>query len=260
MKKYLIPTNTFFVVAQVIAMIATFYCLIFSNDYSLFWYSLLGYFCITCLGITVTNHRLLTHRSYKVVKPVEWVFAYFANLGCTGSGVGWTFVHRMHHKYADQTGDPHSPVTLGITGAIIGDYTATFNKWSVKDLINDPVHRFMHEYYVLVILGTGAILYCISPALFVYGLIIPIFLNTVASRMSNWVDHEPKFGNRLYTTKDASHNVWWWSVLTWGEGWHNNHHANPGSYKIGEKWYQFDPGQYVIDLLILLKLAQPAFK
>jgi stearoyl-CoA desaturase (delta-9 desaturase) len=256
MKQYLYPREWFFITMQIVAFIVTIVSLVVTTDYSLYWYSLLGYFLITCLGITVTNHRLLTHKSYKVVKPIEYLFAYFANMGCTGSGVGWTFVHRVHHSYTDKPGDPHSPVILGPFGAFIGDYTANFNKWLVKDLINDPVHRFMHEYYVAIVLITISILYMISPVALVYGLMIPIFLNTMASRMSNWVDHEPKLGNRDYDTKDQSHNVWWWSILTFGEGWHNNHHANPGSYKIGKKWYQFDPGKYVIDLLIFTRLAK----
>lgn len=256
MKQYLIPTNGFFVIMQLIAFIVTIASLIYTTDYSLFWYSLIGYFLITCLGITVTNHRLLTHRSYKVFKPIEYLFAYFANMGCTGSGVGWSFVHRVHHQHTDVPGDPHSPVTLGPLGAFIGDYTTDFNKWLVKDIINDPMHRLMHEYYIAIVLGTMTILYMISPIVLVYGLLIPIFLNTMASRMSNWVDHCSKFGTRDYNIKDHSHNVWWWSILTFGEGWHNNHHADPGSFRIGKKWYQFDVGRYVIELLILTRLAK----
>jgi stearoyl-CoA desaturase (delta-9 desaturase) len=141
-------------------------------------------------------------------------------------------------------------------GAFIGDYTANFNKWLVKDIINDPIHRFMHEYYIVIVLGTMMILYMISPIVLLYGLLIPIFLNTMASRMSNWVDHCSKFGTRDYNIKDHSHNVWWWAILTFGEGWHNNHHADPGSFKIGKKWYQFDVGRYVIELLILTRLAK----
>jgi stearoyl-CoA desaturase (delta-9 desaturase) len=57
-------------------------------------------------------------------------------------------------------------------------------------------------------------------------------------------------------TKDSSHNVWWWSYLTFGEGWHNNHHARPGDYRIGKEWWQFDPGKYVINTLMMFRLAK----
>jgi stearoyl-CoA desaturase (delta-9 desaturase) len=163
--------------------------------------------------------------------------------------VGWVFVHRTHHKFADKPGDPHSPVVTGPLGAIIGDYTSKFNKWEVRDIINDPVHRFMHEYYMLIVLATVLVLYMIDPLLSVYLFWIPMFLNTVASRLSNWIDHDPKFGTQADKSKDQSHNVWWWALLTFGEGWHNNHHLYPGDYRIGRKWWEFDPAGLIIKLI-----------
>lgn len=240
---------------QIISALVILYSILNPQSLEYWLLSLLGYFLITCLGITVTFHRLLAHKSYKLWKPLEYIFSYFGNVGCTGSSIGWVFVHRTHHRYADKDGDPHSPVTLGPLGAFIGDYTAKFNKWNVKDIINDPVHRFMHEYYILVILITMAILYLINPILLIYLFFIPVFLNTMASRLSNWIDHSNLFGTKPYNTKDHAHNVWWWSWLTFGEGWHNNHHQFPGDYRIGKKWYQFDPGKYVIQILMFLRIA-----
>jgi stearoyl-CoA desaturase (delta-9 desaturase) len=255
MKSLFYPRNWFFVVMQIMAALVTLWAIANPEPIGYWLLSLFGYFLITCLGITVTFHRLLAHKSYKLSKPVEYLFSYFGNIGCTGSSVGWVFVHRTHHLHTDREGDPHSPVTLGPLGAFIGNYTAKFNKWTVKDIINDPVHRFMHEYYILVILGTIAILYLINPLLLIYLFFIPVFLNTMASRLSNWIDHTLIFGKRIYDTKDQSHNVWWWSWPTFGEGWHNNHHRYPGDYRIGRKWYEFDPGKYIINFLIITKLA-----
>lgn len=260
MKKYFYPREWFFIVAQVIAMIVTVWAVLNPAAIEYWALVLFGYFLITCLGITVTFHRLLTHKSYQLWKPLEYLFSYFANIGCTGSSVGWVFVHRMHHKYSDKPGDPHSPVVLGAVGAIIGDYSGKFNKWAVKDLINDSVHRFLHEYYIAIILATVGILLYIDPLIAVYLYFIPVFLNTVASRFSNWIDHSPSIGHRDTTdNKDQSHNVWWWSYLTFGEGWHNNHHRSPGDYRIGKKWYEFDPGKYVINCLMLVGLAKSKY-
>lgn len=250
------PREWFFIMMQLLALSAFVWAIINPASISYWLLSLLGYFLITCLGITVTFHRLLTHRSYKLAKPLIYLFSFFGNIGCTGSSVGWVFVHRTHHAYADKPGDPHSPVTLGAVGAIIGNYGGPFNKWSVKDLINDPVQRFMHEYYIAIVLSLLVLLAIINPLLAVYLFLIPVFFNTIASRFSNWIDHNPKFGTRPVNTKDASHNVWWWSFLTFGEGWHNNHHAKPGEYRIGSEWWQFDPGKYVINTLMFLKLAK----
>lgn len=241
---------------QIIAALATIYAVINPASLNYWLLSLFGYFLITCLGITVTFHRLLTHKSYKLWKPIEYLYSFFGNMGCTGSSVGWVFVHRAHHVYADKPGDPHSPVTLGPLGAIIGDYSGKFNKWMVRDIINDPVHRFMHEYYIAMVLAVLLMGYLVSVEFLIYFMLIPIFFNTIASRFSNWIDHDPIFGRREGNNHpDQSHNVWWWAYLTFGEGWHNNHHRHPGDYKIGKKWYQFDPGKYVINLMMLLGLA-----
>jgi stearoyl-CoA desaturase (delta-9 desaturase) len=252
MKRYMYPRGWFFITMQVIATAITLWAIFNPADLGYWMISLFGYFLITCLGISVTFHRLLTHKSYKVWKPIEYLFSYFGNIGCTGSSVGWVFVHRMHHRFADKPGDPHSPVTMGALGAIVGDYSGKFNKWDVRDIIANPVHRFMHEYYMFVVLATILVLYLFDPLLSVYLFFIPVFLNTVASRLSNWIDHTPLFGKKVSNNKnDQSHNVWWWALLTFGEGWHNNHHLHPGDYRIGKKWWEIDIGGLIIKLIKL---------
>lgn len=255
LKEIFYPREWFFTVMQLLGMIGFFYAIyqVHSSEYWLI--SLFGYFLITCLGITVTFHRLLTHKSFRLWKPLEYIFSFFGNIGCTGSSLGWVFVHKKHHVYADKIGDPHSPVILGAAGAIIGDYSTKFDIWIVKDLANDHFHRFMHRYYMLIISLLTILLFAYDHMIALHIFLIPVFFNTIASRLSNWVDHDKRFGTRSFKTHDQSHNVWWWSYLTFGEGWHNNHHAQPGNYKIGQKWYQFDPGKYVIEFLMLLRLA-----
>lgn len=256
MEKYLLPSNKFFICLQLLSAVALVYAIIMQSSYEWWLLSAFGYFLITCVGVTVTFHRLLAHKSYKLWKPLEYLFSFFGNLGCTGSSIGWTFVHRTHHRYTDKPGDPHSPVIFGALGAMRGDYSAEFNKWMVKDLVVDPVHKFMHMYYVPMILSVIILTWLIDPALMVHLFFIPVLLNTLASRMSNWIDHSKMFGTKPADwDKDESHNVWWWSLLTFGEGWHNNHHARPGDYRIGRTWWQFDPGRYVIESLIFSGLA-----
>ena len=91
----------------------------------------------------------------------------------------------------------------------------------------------------------------IDPLLSVYLFWIPMFLNTVASRLSNWIDHDPKFGTQTDKSKDQSHNVWWWALLTFGEGWHNNHHLYPGDYTFKKRWWEFDLSGLIIKLIRL---------
>jgi len=256
MKLLFYPRNWFLVTIQIIAFISLGRAILNPAGLEYWGLSVLGYFLITCLGITVTFHRLLAHKSYFLYKPLEYVFSFFGNLGCTGSSVGWVFVHRNHHRYSDKIGDPHSPVILGPLNAFVGNYNNKFDKWAVKDIVSDPIHRFMHKNYVLIILSTIFLLYLINPLLMVYFFFIPVFLNTMASRLSNWIDHSPIFGKKKYHTNDHSHNVWWWALLTFGEGWHNNHHRYPGNYRIGQLWYEFDLGKYIINILIFFNLAK----
>jgi fatty-acid desaturase len=251
------PREWFFIVMQLAAAVAFGWAVWNGSELSWWLWSLFGYFLITCLGITVTFHRLLTHKSYQLWKPLEYLFSFFGNIGCTGSSVGWVFVHKEHHRYADRAGDPHSPVTLGPVGAFVGDYGTEFDKWLVKEIVSDRFHQTIHKYYIPVVLGFTALMFAFGTMVAVHLFLIPVFFNTLASRFSNWIDHDPKFGYRVHETKDASHNVWWWSLLTFGEGWHNNHHARPGDYQIGKHWWQFDPGRYVIELLMLVGLAKP---
>lgn len=256
MKNIFYPKEWFFVIMQVISFFVTAWALVYHLNLNYWILSLFGYFIISCLGITMTFHRLLTHRSYQLVKPLEYIFTFFGNLGCTGSSVAWVIVHKKHHKHADKHGDPHSPIIHGPWGAFVGDYTGKFNKWSVKNLIKDPVHRFMHEYYIGIVLATVLILGMIDNLILIHLFFIPVFFNTVASRLSNWIDHSEYFGKRSYNTFDHSRNVWWWALFTFGEGWHNNHHRFPGDYKIGRSWYEIDIGKYVIDFFIIIGLAK----
>lgn len=249
------PREWFFIAMQLASLVGFAYAVYNLHSLSYWMLSLFGYFLITCLGITVTFHRLLTHKSYKLTKPLEYLFSFFGNLGCTGSSVGWVFVHKAHHLHADKPGDPHSPVILGPIGAFVGDYSTNFDKWLVKEVVFDPFHRFIHKFYILVVLAVCGLLFAYDTMIGLHLFLIPVFFNTLASRLSNWVDHDPRFGKRVYKTSDASHNVWWWSLLTFGEGWHNNHHAQPGNFKIGQKWYQIDLGRYVIEFLLLVGLA-----
>lgn len=256
LRSFLRPREGYLIAFQLLALVATVFAI--TQGFGALWWliGILGYVGIFGLGITVTFHRMLAHRSYKLAKPLEYLFSLFANLGCTGSSVGWVFVHRAHHEYTDKPGDPHSPVVLGRWGAITGQYGGAFNKWLVRDVINDPIHRVFHDYHLLFLIA-----YALVPLLllglpgFLFIFAVPVFLNTFVSRMSNWIDHEPRFGRKEHQNGDASHNVWWWSIIALGEGWHNNHHAQAGDYRFGRKWWQIDFGLYVIAALMAVGLA-----
>jgi stearoyl-CoA desaturase (delta-9 desaturase) len=221
-------------------------------------------------GVTIGYHRLLSHRSFRCPKIVEYFWVLTGYMAFQASPIFWATTHRAHHRYTDEPRDPHSPRVDGWQHAYYGwigqstypDYMAPENQ--SKDLINDPVYRFLeqggdwHKGHVLsAIIGFGS---RIVLAFFIgwpYALAnllaaltvqqIPLLLNVVC--------HVPKLGYKGYPTEDDSVNVWWVALLTMGEGWHNNHHAFPGSARHGFRRFELDPTWMMLRLMKLLHLV-----
>jgi stearoyl-CoA desaturase (delta-9 desaturase) len=229
------------------------------------------------VGITVSYHRLLSHRAFECGAPVRFFFTALAAMTIEGSPIRWTAVHRRHHQYSDEEGDPHSPHTHegGVWNTIKGfcyahmgwlftDFWAKADtKRYVPDLYRDGVCVFISNfYYLFVILSiaipmaigglatmtwTGAVLGAL------WGGLVRVFIYHHITWSVNSVCHV--FGTRDFHTGDYSTNNFACAMLAGGEGWHNNHHAFPTSAKFGLKWYQFDLGWLVIRSLAACGLA-----
>jgi len=238
---------------------------------------LLGGCFVTLLGITVSYHRLLSHRSYDCVAPMRFLFTALGAMAVEGSPIRWCAVHRRHHQFSDHDGDPHSPHTHdgGFWNALKGFCYAHMgwlftDFWSdadmkryVPDLYRDPIARSISEsYYIFVILSvaiptaigglvtmtwTGAVLGAL------WGGLVRIFLAHHITWSVNSVCHV--FGSRDFSSDDYSTNNAVCAILGVGEGWHNNHHAFPNSAQFGLKWYQFDMGWVIIRTAKQLGLA-----
>lgn len=221
------------------------------------------------MGITIGYHRLLTHRSFTCSKAVEYFWVIPAYLAFEGSPIWWVTVHRAHHRYEETALDPHSP-GRGIAHAYFGwmfakTYYAPMDPAiQAKDLLNDPLYKFLeqngdwHKAHLLTfVIGFAfriLILICFGwvPALASLlagsaALQIPLILNVIC--------HIPKSGYKNYFTHDDSVNVWWIGLLAFGEGWHNNHHASPGSARTGMKSHEFDLSWLTIKLMKKLGLV-----
>ncbi|HQT38127.1 MAG TPA: acyl-CoA desaturase [Acidocella sp.] len=209
------------------------------------WWLLAGvmYFLMSCLGLTVTYHRFLTHRSFTMAKWKEYLFCCFGAVGCTGSPLGWVVVHRVHHAHADKPGDPHSP-SLRHLEILAGRLDFSFNKWTMRRMVNEPFHRLLHEYYFLWLLAWAVILFVISPKILLFGLLVPAGILLNVSSLSNYLNH--KIGYRNFDTDDDSTNNVLIALLAWGEGWHNNHHRNPRAWNLQSRWWELDPTAWVI--------------
>ena len=228
-------------------------------------------------GITVGFHRLFTHRSFKVSRPMRVLFAVLGSAAAEGPVIDWVATHRKHHRYSDVDGDPHSPHVghgSGWRGAVQGFFHAhigwVFSDMEVadeqiyaKDLLADPWVRFVDRTFVLWVFAGLALSFGLGVALtgtvvggltgLLWGGAARIFLLHHSTFSINSVCHF--FGRRDFDTHDESRNVFWLAIPTWGEAWHNNHHAFPTSYRHGLRRWQIDPSAGMIRLLEMSGLA-----
>ncbi len=250
------------------------------NSGLLIWQDLfiLGVFYVVIgIGVTVGFHRLLTHRSFACHRITRAAFAALGSAAAEGPVIDWVATHRKHHQFSDEAGDPHSPhldhrhgwrgELWGFVHAHIGwvfsDMEVADERRYAKDLLADPWIRFVDRTFVLwVVLGlaaafglgvamTGTVSGGLTALL--WGGAARIFFVHHATFSINSVCHY--FGRRDFNTDDESRNVFWLAIPTWGEAWHNNHHAFPTSYRHGMRRWQIDPSAGIIRLLEMLGLA-----
>ena len=227
-------------------------------------------------GVTVGFHRLLTHRSFKCHRLTRAAFAALGSAAAEGPVIDWVATHRKHHQFSDEHGDPHSPHGhgAGFTGSLRGlvhahigwvfaDMEVADERRYAKDLLADPLIRFVDRTFLLWVLLGLAAAFGLGVALngsvaggleaLLWGGAARIFLMHHATFSINSLCHF--FGRRAYDTPDESRNLAWLALPTWGEAWHNNHHAFPTSYRHGLERWQLDPSAAIIRMLESTGLA-----
>jgi stearoyl-CoA desaturase (delta-9 desaturase) len=229
----------------------------------------------TFIGITVGFHRLASHRALTAGPVVQTILLGFGSMAGQGPVSYWATNHRRHHAHSDRDGDPHSPHAdgarrlsglRGLWHAHVGwnfDHDLTNVLAFGKDLLRDPVvARINRAYYPLVLTGLalpaiacGLATWSLRGAVlgFVWGGLVRLFATYHAAACINSVTHVT--GRRPYLTRERSGNVGWLAIPTFGEAWHNNHHAFPGSAMLGHHWWQVDIGGLVIRGLEIVSLA-----
>jgi len=225
-------------------------------------------YLLTGLGITVGFHRLLTHRSFKTSPALRGVLAALGSAAVEGPVIEWVANHRKHHQFSDEAGDPHSPHVdhaAGWRGAlgglfhahvgwILGGDALADEQHYAKDLLADPVVRFVDRTFVLWVAVGLAFPFALGFALtgslvgglaaLLWGGAVRMFLLHHATFSINSMCHF--FGRRSFATGDESRNLSWLALPTLGEAWHNNHHAFPTSARHGLRWWQLDPSAWLI--------------
>lgn len=233
-----------------------------------FWIGLVLYF-LTGIAISVGFHRLFNHRSFKTYRVVRWVFALIGGLAGEAHVRWWVLMHRMHHQWADQERDPHSPVHgfwwshfLWTMVRIPQDEMEKLERRFIPDLLKDPVLlricRWEVPLHILLALSLlcggwvyGGWFMGLSWLFWAFCLRIVLVLHLTWS--VNSVTH--KWGYRNYETKDTSRNVPIFAFVTIGEWLHNNHHHAPSAANFSRRWWEIDPGYHIILLLSWCGLA-----
>ena len=205
-------------------------------------------------GIGMGYHRLLTHRGYKCPKWLEYFFTTCATLALEGGPIFWVATHRIHHQLSDRPGDPHTPrdgkfwAHMGwiLFGDSMHHDTKTLKRY-VPDLGRDQFHLWITKWHwvPLTTIGVALLLtgyaiggWWMAASLVCWG----IFLRTTVGLHCTWLVNSAThiWGSRRFKTRDDATNLWWVAWLSFGEGWHNNHHAHPVSARHGLAWYEFD--------------------
>ena len=231
----------------------------------------------TGLGVTVGFHRHFTHRSFKAKPPVRATLAVLGSAAIEGPIISWVADHRKHHTFSDQEGDPHSPHVGhegGFRGALKGLFHAHVGwlfihtqrgarKRYARDLVEDPVISFVDRTFLVWALGglvmafalgwlIGGSFHAALTGLLWGGAVRMLVVHHVTYSINSLCHF---FGRRRFDTGDESRNLFWLSLPTFGESWHNNHHAFPTSAMHGMRGWELDPSALVIRGLEKLGLA-----
>lgn len=240
---------------------------------------LVTFYTLTALGVSAGFHRMLAHRSFATFKPIRLGLTVLGSMGAEGPPIIWTAHHRKHHQCSDKEGDPHSPfneekdiskakVTLaGFWHSHIGwlmdrDLSAEPMRY-VPDLVREKEMRWISQHFLsivvvgLVLPGLIALLITGRIEAFVTGilwggLVRTFFLHHFTYGVNSF-GHI--FGRRRFKTSDLSRNLMWLAIPSFGEAWHNNHHAFPSSANHGLRWWEIDLSAIFIGGLELCGLA-----
>jgi fatty-acid desaturase len=213
------------------------------------------------VGIGMGYHRLLTHRGFKTYTWVEYLMTICGTLALEGGPIAWVATHRIHHQNTDKEGDPHSPNDGGfwahmgwiVTGKAMHSNTAELLPY-VPDLRKHKFHVWISKFH-WVPLAILAVILTLTAGWAV--MLWVIFLRTIVGLHSTWLVNSAThmWGSRRFHTTDTSTNSFWVAILTFGEGWHNNHHAAPQAARHGIAWYEVDVNWYGIATLRALGLV-----
>lgn len=221
-----------------------------------FIYFMIGWVLIEGVGTAITLHRYISHRSFEPKKYMKPILLWLSCLSLQGSPIGWAAVHRgSHHRFSDTDKDAHTP-QRGIAYAWhfwLHDWHEYFNPKYAVDLLRDKQITWFTHNYEKIILMTYICIGILSWEFLLFALMIPACIGLYQESNINVFCHQKKYGYRNFETSDNSTNVPLLALITWGQGWHNNHHKKASSYDFGTSISgnkkEFDPSLLILPLI-----------
>ena len=262
-RKFKTGTTSFMVAMHVLAPVA-----LLPRFWS--WQGLIAFgvlYWATVLGVTLGLHRLVAHRSFEVPRWLERVLVVMGTLAAQSGPIDWVALHRHHHKFSDQPNDHHDAgrgLWWSHSEWMLHEIPALEHKERFSgDLMRDPFYVWLDRWFLLLQIPLGLGLYWYGNAAHVHGGGVGLVLWAIPLRLVvvyhvTWLVNSAThaFGYRNFDCPDLSRNCWWVAILSFGEGWHNNHHAHPGSARHGLRWFEFDITWMHIRLLQKLGLTR----
>jgi stearoyl-CoA desaturase (delta-9 desaturase) len=208
------------------------------------------------LSSTIGYHRYFSHRSFRTSRAFQFVLAICATAGLQKGVIWWAGHHRYHHRHTDKETDIHSPndgLLWSYAGWIFGDSSVPTRDDQVKDLAKYAELRVLDRIHFVPAIASAAICFAIGGW---SGLVVGWLWGTILSHHAAFANNcfAHIFGTQPYATGDRSRNNWFLALITFGEGWHNNHHRYPGSARNGFLRWEIDVTYYVLVLLQRLGL------
>lgn len=210
------------------------------------------YWVICGFGISMGYHRLLTHRGFETSRAFRYFLAVLGTMNYQGGPIHWVGIHRIHHRDSDQDEDPHSPqhgfLWAHLLWCLVRDPLDRDLSVAALDLKKEPVMVWLNRWFWVPQVALGVALYFLGGwSWVVWG----VAVRTVFTYHTTWLVNSAShvWGYRNFETRDHSRNNWWVALISFGEGWHNNHHAHQRSARHGMRWFEFDPTWLTLCLL-----------
>jgi stearoyl-CoA desaturase (delta-9 desaturase) len=235
-----------------------------------FW-TAVALYALRMFAITGFYHRYFSHKTFKTTRPVQFLFALLGASSVQRGPLWWAAHHRNHHRHSDTELDVHSPVTKSFFVSHMGWFLtkAGFrtDRTVIKDLLQFPELRLLDRFDVFAPIALATVLFLLggwlethrpelgtsAAQLLVWGFFVSTVVLFHATVTINSFAH--RFGSRRYKTRDNSRNNWLLALITFGEGWHNNHHHFPGAARNGFFWWEFDLTFYLLKLMSGFRLV-----